>query len=111
MVTERSAESATSTLTLALLFALFGSPVLELTEAVSGMIVPGTVFVFTLTTKVIVAVLLAAMAAGAVQVYGATIVHVQPDPLNETNVVFGGSVSLRTGAFAGPGPGLVTTCV
>jgi hypothetical protein len=67
-VTERSAESATTTLTLALLLALFGSLVLELTEAVSVMIVPGAVFVITWTTKVMVAVLLAAIAAGEVHV-------------------------------------------
>jgi len=67
---------------------------------------------FTFTTKVMVAVVLAAIAAGAVHVRLARGTHDHPDELlSDTAVVFAGSVSVSTGAFAVAGPALVTVWV
>ena len=63
LVTDRSAESATWTLTEALLLARFGSLVVLATEAVSVMVEPEAAVVFTFTTKVKFAVALAARLA------------------------------------------------
>src|SRR2546423_12157021 len=108
-VTEISAESATVAFTVTLLLALLGSLVLDETESVCVMVVPAATFVFTFTTKVKFAVVLAAMVVVSVQVRDT---HVQPaGPVRETDVVFAGSVSVNIGAFAGAGPPLVTLCV
>lgn len=63
-VTERSAESATATLAVALLLFGFGSLVGDaLTESVWAMMDPAAAVAFTLTTKVKVALALAARLA------------------------------------------------
>src|SRR5258708_36577273 len=67
-VTDRSEESATCTLTDALLLAGFGSPVVEETESVCVIVVPAATFALTVTTKVKLAVVLGAMGAVSVQV-------------------------------------------
>jgi len=108
-VTERSAESPTCTLTVALLLVPFGSPVVEETESVWVMAVPCATFEFTVTTNVKFAVVLPAIAAVSVQVRPA---HVHPaGPVSVPATVPAGSVSVNTGAFAGPGPLLVTLWV
>lgn len=110
-VTERSAEFPTGTLTVALLLPLLGSAVVELTESVWVMIVPDATFGSTVTTKVKFAVVFAAIVVVSVHVREArTQVH-PAGPLNETAVVFAGSVSVSTGAFAVAGPEFVTLCV
>ena len=110
LVTDRSAESATSTLVEALLLPRFGSLVVEETESVWVMVDPEATFVFTFTTKVKVAVELAAKVA-IVQVRVPR-VHVQvPGPLSETDVVLAGRVSVKLTAVAVAGPPLVTVCV
>src|SRR5260370_11686871 len=110
-VPDRSEESATCTLTDALLLAEFGSPVVEETESVCVMVVPEATFALTVTTKVKLAVVLAAIAAVSVHVRVAR-THVHPaGPVSDTEAVFAGSVSVNTGAFAVAGPPLVTRCV
>src|ERR1035437_1658362 len=110
-VTARSAESATWTLTVALLLPPFGSTVVEETESVCVMVVPDATVVFTVTTKENVAVVLAAMFAESVQVRVAR-THVHPaGPVSDTAVVLSGSVSVNMGAFAVAGPALLTLCV
>lgn len=111
LVTERSAELVTSTFTVTLLLALFGSWVDEETVSVCE-IGPAAVVGFTVTTKVkFAAVVLAAIAAVAVQLRLAT-VHVHPaGPVSVVAVVPAGTVSLSVGALAEPGPLLVTLCV
>lgn len=110
MVTERSAESATYVVALALLLPEFGSCVVEVTESVWVMTVPAATVLLTVTTNVKLAVP-AVIAAVSVQVrVPSTQVH--PDgPVRETAVVFAGSVSVNTGALADAGPALVTLCV
>jgi hypothetical protein len=108
-VTERSAEPATWILTVALLLPPFGSPVDEETESVCVMVVPDATLVFTFTTKVKFAVVLAAMVVESVQVRPT---HVHPaGGVNITNEVLAGSVSVNTGGFAVAGPLLVTLWV
>ena len=110
-VTERSEESATCTLTDALLLPGFGSLVVEETESVWVIVVPAATFALTVTTKVKFAVVLAAMVVVSVQVRVAR-THVHPaGPVSDTAVVFAGSVSVNTGAFAVAGPPLITLCV
>src|SRR5258708_40326383 len=110
-VTDRSEESATCTLTDALLLAEFGSPVVEETESVCVMVVPEATFVLTVTTKVKLAVVLAAIATVSVQVRVAR-THVHPaGPVSDTEAVFAGRVSVKKGTFAATGPPLVTLCV
>ena len=107
-VIARSAEPATSTFTDALLFPPFGSLVVEEAESVCVIVDPDATVVLTVTTKVKFAVLFAAMVVESVQVRLAR-THVQPDgPLNDTAVVFAGSVSVNCGAFAAAGPAFVT---
>src|SRR5947209_16743363 len=102
LVIERSAESATSTLAVALLFPPFGSPVLEVTESVCVIVVPAATVEFTFTIKVKGTVALAAMAVESVQV---RLTHVHPDGgVIDISVVFAGSVSVNTGALAVAGP-------
>src|SRR5260370_28778043 len=109
-VTERSEESATCTLTDALLLAEFGSPVVEETESVCVMVAPEATLAFTVTTKVKFAVVLAAIATVSVQVRVArTQVH-PAGPVSDTAVVFAGSVSVSTGALPLGGPALVGRC-
>jgi hypothetical protein len=110
-VIERSAVSATSVFTVTLLFALIGSIVVDETEAVWDSVVPEATPEPTLTTKVKFAVVLAAIAAAAVQVrVASTQVH-PAGPVNETALVPAGSVSVKTGAFAVAWPALNTVCV
>src|SRR5437763_14389343 len=107
-VTDKSAESATSKFTVALLFALVGSPVVDVTESVCVIVVPDATLLFTFTTKVKFAVVAAAMVVVSVQVsVPRTQVH-PAGPLNDTADVFAGSVSVNTGAFAVAGPLFVT---
>src|SRR5450755_84076 len=110
-VTERSAEPATSRFTVALLFVLVGSPVVDVTESVCVMVVPAATLLFTFTTKVKFAVAAAAIVVVSVQVsVPRTQVH-PAGPVNDTADVFAGSVSVNAGAFAVAGPLLVTLCV
>src|SRR3954470_15112117 len=110
-VTERSAVSATSVLTVTLLFAEFGSAVVDETESVCGRLVPFATAAPTLTTKVKFAVVFAAIATVSVHLRVAS-THVHPaGPVSDTAVVPAGSVSLKTGAFAVAWPALVTVCV
>src|SRR5882672_2133971 len=110
-VTDRSDESATCTLTEALLLAAVGSLVVDETESVCVMVVPAATFAFTVTTKVKFAVVLAGIATVSVQVSVAR-THVHPaGPVSDTEAVFAGSVSVNTGALAATGPPLVTLCV
>lgn len=110
-VTERSAESATSTLVVAELFPLLGSLVVAETEAVWVMVDPAVTVEATVTTKVKVAEALMPRFVGSVHLYGAVVVHVHPEPLKELNVVFAGNVSVSTTPVAAAGPVLLTTCV
>src|SRR5437899_1874056 len=99
-VTARSAEPATVTFTVALLLPPFGSTVVEETESVCEMTVPEATFVFTFTTNVKFAVVVAAIVVVSVQVRVPS-THVHPaGPLRETAVVLAGRVSVNTGAFA-----------
>jgi len=110
LVIERAAEPTTCSLTVALLFALLGSAVVEETESVC-VIVPGAVPVFTFTVNVKFAVVPDAIVVLSVQVSVAS-THVHPAGLgNDTAVVPAGSVSVNTGAAAVAGPPLVTLCV
>ena len=109
-VTDKSAESATCTLTVALLLPMFGSPVALLTDAVSVMVVPEATAVFTFTTKVKFAVALAA-SVPMEHVKGETEVQAHPaGPVSDTNVVLAGRVSVRTTVVAEAGPPLATVC-
>jgi hypothetical protein len=111
LVTERSAESATCTLTVALLFTLFGS-LADDTESVSVIVVPDATFAFTFTTKVKLAVVFAARLP-MVQLGGVVaMLHVHPPgPIKETTVVLAGTGSVNDIAVAVAGPLLVTLCV
>src|SRR5260370_29886951 len=99
-VTERSAESATCTFTVALLFPLFGS-LIDDTESVSVIVVPEARFALTFTTKVKLAVAFAARLA-MVQPGGVVaMLHVHPaGPVNETTVVLAGYVLMNTLYFS-----------
>src|SRR6266567_446028 len=110
-VTERSAESATWMFTVALLLPPFGSMVVEETESVCVMVVPDATFVFTFTTKVKFAVVLAAIVVVSVQVSVPNTQFHPAGPVRDTAVVLAGRVSLNTGAFAVAGPPLVTLWV
>jgi hypothetical protein len=110
-VTERSAVSATSVFTVTLLFALFGSVVVEETESVCGRLVPDATVEGTLTTKVKLAVVLAGMATVSVQVRVASTQFHPAGPDSETAVVPAGIVSVKTGATAEAWPALNTVCV
>ena len=110
-VTETSAVLATGTLTAALLFPLFGSPVDDETESVCVITVPDATFALTFTTNVKFAVVAAAIVVVSVHVRVAS-THVQPaGPVRDTAVVFAGCVSVNTGAAAVAGPPLVTLWV
>jgi hypothetical protein len=97
-------------LAVALLFPLFGSLVVDATEAVSVIVVPTATLVLTFTTKV----KLAEPAAIAVVSVHFKVARTQlhpAGPVKETAVVFTGNVSLSSGAFAVAGPAFVTVCV
>lgn len=99
---------ATISAAVALLFAVFGSAVAELTLTVSLIGVPAAVPAVTVTLKVIVAVPGAKL--GSVQVSAASGVQFHPaGPASETAVVCAGSISVRVTAVAVLGPALVTT--
>ena len=109
---ERLAESATNTFTVELLLVLVGSPVVDVAESVWVMVVPEATFVFTFTTKVKFAVVADAMVVVSVPRLSVASTQVHPaGPVKETPVVFAGSVSVSTGAFAVAGPLLVTLWV
>jgi hypothetical protein len=109
-VIARSEESATNTTVDALLFPVFGSPVVEETESVCVMVVPDATVLFTAKTRLRVAVVFAAMVVESVQVRVAR-TQVHPAPDSDTAVVFAGKVSINTGAAAVAGPLFVTVCV
>ena len=112
LVATRSAcvARATTSEAVAVLFAVLGSVIDEVTFAVSLMAVPGAVPAVTFTVYVIVAGAPGAR-LGSVQVKVAT-VHVHPaGPVRVTVVVFAGSASVRLTVVAVLGPPLVTTCV
>src|SRR4051794_28794077 len=90
-VTDKSAVSATSRLTVALLFALVGSPVVDVTESVCVMVVPDATLLFTFTMNVKFAVVAAPIVVVSVQLSPA---QVQPaGPVNDTSDVLAGRVS------------------
>ena len=111
LVATRSAcvARATTSEAVAVLFAVLGSVIDEVTFAVSLMAVPGAVPAVTFTVYVIVPGAPGAR-LGSVQVKVAT-VHVQPAARQRDRVVFAGSVSVRLTVVAVLGPPLVTTCV
>src|SRR5271169_265780 len=110
-VTERSAESATVTVTVALLLPLFGS-LADDTESVSVITVPDATVDVTFTTKVKFAVVFAAMLA-MVQLGGAVaMLHVHPaGPYNDTTVVLAGTGPVNDTVVAAAGPLFVILCV
>lgn len=118
-VTERSAPSATGTLAVALLLALFGSTgVVSATDAVSVIVVPEATPELTVTTKVKVALVFAANVVLALFVHSrVTVLQVHPaGPVKEKTVVFAGKVSVNVmdPAVVDPavaGPRFWTTCV
>lgn len=88
----------------------FGSLVALLTVAVSLMVEPAAAVVFTFTTNVKFAEAFAARVP-MLHVYGATAVQVHPaGPVNDTNVVLAGTVSVRTSVLAEAGPPFATVC-
>lgn len=91
----------------ALLLPGLGSLVVEETESVWVIVAPEAVFVLTLTTRVKVAVLLAARLA-IVQVRVPRLHDQVPGPLSDTDVVLAGRVSVKLTAVAAAGPPLVT---
>jgi len=100
---------ATTSAAVALLFALLGSVIDELTLAVSLIAVPAAVPAVTFNTYVIVAAPGARLASVQVRV---PTVHVHPaGPVSETTVVFAGSVSVKLTLVAVLGPAFVTSCV
>lgn len=110
LVTERSAVLATSVFTVTLLLLVFGSAVVEETEAVWVRFVPEDIVDGTVTTKVKFAVVFAPMFVVSVHLR-VTSEQFQPAPESETAVVPAGRVSVRTGAVAVAAPALVTDCV
>lgn len=102
-VTDISAESATIMVLDAVLLAQLGSLAAQVTEAVCVILVPEATFVFTLVTKVKLAVVLAA-SVPIVQV-SVPRLQVQPaGPVKDWGVVFTGadSVKVRAPELAGP---------
>jgi hypothetical protein len=101
---------ATTSLAIALLLAELGSVVEELTVAVSLIAVPEATLAFTVTTKLIVALVLAARLE-IVQVRVPRL-HVQPaGPVKDVAVVFAGVASVKITLAPAVGPALATTCV
>jgi hypothetical protein len=109
-VIERFAELPTTSVAVALLFPLFGSLVVDATEAVSVIVVPTATLVLTLTTKEKLAEPVAIVVVSVHFKVARTQVH-PAGPVSETAVVLAGRVSVSTGAAAATGPPLVTTCV
>lgn len=118
LVVTRSAcvDNATTSVAVAVLFAGLGSDAEEVTVAVSLTAVPAAVPAVTFTVRIKVedpvpkVLLLLQVMGPALPTVGVEHTH----PLGggrETNVVFGGVVSLKTAFVAVLGPGLVTTCV
>jgi hypothetical protein len=105
LVTDRSAEPATSTLAEALLFPGFGSLV-EVTVSVCVIVDPGVAFVFTFTTNVKFALVTARVEMVQVSV---PTEHVQPaGPVSDTAVVLAGRVSASEIVLALAGPVFTT---
>lgn len=118
LVTTKSAPAAVPTMVEAeaVLLAEFGSLTDELTFAVSVIMVPLVVPVFTLVTSEKVAAVLPAifrLVQTTLPVLPtAGVVHVQPAGVAmETNVVLLGTASTMVALSAALGPLLVTTCV
>lgn len=110
VIRSASVARATTSVAVALLFAEFGSVVAELTVTVSLIAVPCTVPAFTATTKVMVALALAAR-LGLVQV-SVPRLHVQPvGPASDCAVVFAGVASVNVTVVAALGPALATLWV
>ena len=111
-----SVESATTSVADALLFAELGSGVLELTVAISVIVVPCAVPGVTFNTTGKLAVPGAKLASVQVIVPALPTAGVMQDqPLGNgvscTKVVSGGVLSLNVTLVAVLGPALVTTCV
>src|ERR1022692_691156 len=102
LVTDRSAESATCTLTEALLLPRFGSLVVLVTEAISVIVEPEATVLFTFSTKLKLAVVFAAIVVVSVQVRLAR-THVHPaGPVSDTAAVGAPGIGLvHTGGFDG----------
>jgi hypothetical protein len=108
-VTERSAESATSTLAEAVLLAQFGSLALQEAESVCVIVDPEATVVFTVTTNVKFAVVTPRLEMVQVRVAS---VHVHPaGPESDCAIVFAGVVSVNVIVFAVAGPPLVRVWV
>ena len=108
LVTDRSAEPATSTLAEALLLPGFGS-LAEVTVPVCVIVDPGVAFVFTFTTNVKFAVVKARVEMVQVSV---PTEQVQPaGPVNDTAVVFAGRLSASEMVLALAGPVFTTVWV
>ena len=110
LVTERSAEPATTTPAEALLFPGFASVVDEETEPVWVIVDPAVAVALTPITNVKLAVAFAAREP-MVQV-SVPRVQIHPDePVNDTAVVPAGSVSVKLTVVAAAGPPLITVWV
>ena len=108
LVTDKSAVSATTVFTVALLFPEIGSPVVDDTESVCASKVPFATLELTVTMNVKFAVVLAGIAAPSVHRRDArTQVH-PAGPVKDIAVVPAGTVSVNTGAAAEAAPALVT---
>jgi hypothetical protein len=108
-VTERSAESATSTLAEAVLLAQFGSLALQEAESVCVIVDPEATFVLTVTTNVKFAVVTPRLEMVQVRVAS---VQVHPaGPESDCATVFAGVVSVNVTVFAVAGPPLVRVWV
>ena len=94
-VTARSDESATWTPTVALLFPMFGSPVVEVTVSVCEMVEPDATFVFTFSVRVKVTEVLAAMFPESAQTRVAWLQLQPAGPVSSPIVVPAGSDSLN----------------
>ena len=108
LVIARSADAVTLVTAVEVLFAGFGSAVVEATEAV---FVSDAAWVGAVTVTVIVGAVAPAASAGRVQVTETlpTLVHVQPVPVADTKVTPAGSVSITDRLAASEGPLFTTT--
>jgi hypothetical protein len=115
-IKSESVESATISVATAELFDEFGSGVLELTVAISVMVVPCVVPGLTFNTTGKLAVPAAKLESVQIIVpelptEGRIQDHPAGTGVSETNVVLGGVLSWNTAFAAALGPELVTTCV
>lgn len=116
MVTPTSAPTATVVVTVVALLPLFASGFWELTLAVLLTTVPAAVPGLTLTTRVNAALAplasdgLLAVTVPVPPTAGVAVVH-PAGAVNETNVVFAGTVSFSVAVDAAEGPAFVTPIV